>query len=242
MNEKIKKILGVSILAIGMVLVKTCVKTADHVVPAIVKGIENVTPGIVKGAEHVAPRGAIIIARQYLKNDNFLRGNNIDTWTENEYRDYFLSNLGKISVQIDTLKSIDTTNSKKVKLYYHWIRNYCVEKNVNNELNEIIKKTKDSTNQELKAGSAYFCRLVYADFFINNDDFKDDFMNDKFVKRFNMLEKKIIVKHQNKFTEILSKHFYKKFFPFHKDIADKIITELVTPKKHSTSNTNNKTK
>jgi hypothetical protein len=235
MNEKIEKILGVSIIAIGMVLFKTCVKTADHVIPGIVKGVDHAIPGIVKGTENVAPRAAIITARQYLKNDNFQSVNNIDTWTENEYRDYFLSNLGKISVQIDTLKSIDTTNSKKVKLYYQWIRNYCVAKNVNNDLNEIIKKTKDSTNQEIKAGSAYFCRLLYADLFINNNDSKCDFMNDKIVKSLYKSEKKIILEHQNKFTEMLSKHFYKKFFPFNKDIADKIITELITPKKHSTS-------
>lgn len=229
MSDKFQKIIGAGVLGIVLIIVKTVGKNADN----LVKHVDGVIPRIMKVTERELPNAAThstrIIARQYLKDDNVEGVDNLDDWSNNEYRDYFISDLGKISKQISFKKSNDTLYSKKIKRNYNWIYSNCL----NNEadVNAFFKISKDSSNNNLQNGAKYFIRLYIADSYIKYDQFKEDFLDNKDFKSFKKLEKKIILKNREKFTEILSKFYYETgYFPFQDDLAKKITADLITQK------------
>lgn len=226
MSDKFQKIIGAGVLGIVLIIVKTVGKNADN----LVKHVDGVIPSVIKATEKEIPNAAThstrIIARQYLKDDNVEGVDNLDDWSNNEYRDYFISDLGKISKEIRSKKSNDTLNSKKIQRNYNWIYSNCL-----NDTDTILKTCKDSSNNNMQNGAKYFIRLYIADRYIKSDEFKEHFLDYKDVKSFYKLEKKIILKNKEKITESLSKFYYETgYFPFNDDLAKKIMSDLITQK------------
>ena len=229
MSDKFQKIIGAGVLGIVLIIVKTVGKNADN----LVKHVDGVIPSVIKATENEIPNAAThstrIIARQYLKDDNVEGVDNLDDWSNNEYRDYFISDLGKISKEIRSKKSNDTLNSKKIQRNYNWIYSNCLKNET--DVKAIFKICKDSSNNNLQNGAKYFYRLYIADHYIKSDEFKEHFLDDKYVKSSYKLEKKTILKNKEKITEILSKFYYETgYFPFNDDLAKKIMSDLITQK------------
>ena len=229
MSDKFQKIIGAGVLGIVLIIVKTVGKNADN----LVKHVDGVIPNVVKVTERELPNAAThstrIIARQYLKDDNVEGVDNLD-WSNNEYRDYFISDLGKISKQISSKKSKDTLYSKKIQRNYNWLYSNCL----NNEadVNTFFKILKDSSNSNLQNGAKYFIRLYTADSYIKYDKFKENYLDNEDFKSFKKWEKKNILKNSEKITETLSEFYYKTgYFPFHDDLAKKIMSDLIISKK-----------
>ena len=181
MKDKIQQILGAGLVGIVMILAKNS--------DVFVRQAGKVVPEVISAAERVGPKAGSILARQYIKEDHYQGGANIDNWSNKEYKDYFLLNLGQVSQLIDTVKSIDSTYGERVKRNYNWLRNYYFGQNDKSALNEVLTICEDSSKPVLQEGAKYFLRLLSVDYYLNDIDFKRSLMNDQIVK---MLIKKTI--------------------------------------------------
>jgi len=227
MNENIGKAIIGGIGAALIILVKTCAKNAD----TLVRHADNALPHVTDAISHTAPRTARVIAKQYLSEDNPKGDMSYESWTEADYKNYFLADLGKVKSQLKNLSLSDTTYTYKINRDYRWLTDYYIK--TDSSFNDLLIIAKDTTKPDLKTGAVYLFRLIIAKSFLTDNRF-DNLMIDKPTKSLlASLKKGLPKKGINREKElkriilVMQEHFHSKFYPYHKDIAEKAIHDYV---------------